>query len=70
MLEQEQVIRMKKLLVETGLSRSTVYAKITPASKYFDKNFPQPFKLSSRSIGFKRSQLNTWLENLSSTQAA
>ena len=46
------VIRMQQLLEMLGLSRSMVYLKINPKSKYYDPKFPKPIKLGVKAIGW------------------
>jgi prophage regulatory protein len=55
MSEQQQIERMRDVISRTGLSRSTIYAML-------GKNlFITPVRISSRCIGFKKSDLEHWL---------
>jgi prophage regulatory protein len=58
------IVRLKQVLAETGVSRSTAYAKFTADSKYYDPLFPKPVKLGARSIGFRASELASWKDSL------
>ncbi len=43
-----------------GLSRSTIYAMIA------DGTFPKPIKLGKRAVGWRQSDVLTWLESRAS----
>jgi prophage regulatory protein len=43
------ILRAKQLIAVLGISRSTAYARMNPASSQYDPNFPQPIRLSSAS---------------------
>lgn len=49
---QAVVIRLPELLRTLGISRSTVYLKINPGSKYYDRKFPKPIKLGNKAVGW------------------
>ncbi|MDQ2733761.1 MAG: AlpA family phage regulatory protein [Pseudomonadota bacterium] len=56
-----RVMRLRDVLRETGLGRSTVYRMVA------EHTFPAPVKLSRRAIGFFRSDVEQWFANRSST---
>ncbi|WP_421167015.1 helix-turn-helix transcriptional regulator [Aeromonas dhakensis] len=60
-----QIIRMKDLVVLLGLSRSTIYNKINPRSRWYDKRFPMPLRLGGASIGWLLADIEEWLHSLS-----
>ena len=60
-----QVIRMKDLVVLLGLSRSTIYNKINPRSRWYDNRFPAPRRLGGASIGWLLADIEAWLHSLS-----
>lgn len=45
----------------TGLSRSTIYAKLDPTSQYYDADFPRPVRLGKRAVGWPESSIQEWL---------
>ncbi|MGT8977003.1 helix-turn-helix transcriptional regulator [Escherichia coli] len=46
-----RILRMAELTRLLGISRSTIYEKMNPASKYYDATFPRPVcKMASESI--------------------
>lgn len=55
------ILRLKRLKEKTGISRSTVYNKINPKSKYYDDAFPKPIRLGPGSIGWLEAEVNAWL---------
>lgn len=62
----QMVLRMRDVIAMTGLSRSCIYTKIDPNSKWHDPTFPKPFKLSKQSgsngaIGFIESDIQAWI---------
>lgn len=63
----KQVVRLPETCLRTGLSRSAVYEKISPASPRYDKTFPRPFKLSSNpassAVGFLASSIDEWIQS-------
>ncbi len=59
-----QVIRLKEVILLTGLSRSTIYAKQDPASSQFDPDFPPKIKLGARAVGWLKEDLLTWLDSM------
>ncbi|HAU4931104.1 TPA: AlpA family phage regulatory protein [Aeromonas hydrophila] len=60
-----QVIRMKDLVVMLGLSRSTIYNKMNPRSRWYDNRFPAPRRLGGASIGWLLADIEAWLHSLS-----
>jgi prophage regulatory protein len=57
----DKVLRMKVMTEKTGVSRSTAYNKINPASKYFDPTFPKPIRLGARTVGWRESEVIAWI---------
>lgn len=57
MREPDRIIRLKTVLSRTGLSRSTIYRKITEGT------FPPQLKISTNSAGWRESDINRWVAN-------
>lgn len=57
MPEPDRIIRLKTVINRSGLSRSTVYRKISEGT------FPQKVKLSLNGVGWRESELNRWIAN-------
>ena len=55
-----QILRLGQLCAQIGLSRSSIYNKITKSSRYFDATFPKPFKLGASAIGWDAAQVEAW----------
>src|SRR3546814_16439144 len=53
----ERIIRMKTVQDRTGLSRSTIYRKITEGT------FPRQQKLGVHGAGWHESAINRWVAN-------
>lgn len=59
-----EILSLKDLCTSLNISRSMAYLKFTPKSKHYDSEFPKPFKLGSRKIGFFRTHRDSWLASL------
>jgi prophage regulatory protein len=57
----DQILRIKDVQHETKLARATIYNFLSEQSKYFDPTFPKPFKLGTRAVGFKKSEILEWI---------
>lgn len=58
-----QVIRLPEVIKRSGLSRSLIYEKISPKSRWYDEGFPKPFKLSVMANGWDADQLERWIQS-------
>ena len=50
------ILRLPDVKARTGLSRSTIYLRISEGS------FPKPVSLGGRAVGWIESEVNDWLE--------
>ena len=50
-----EILRMRQVIVKPKLSRSTIYDLVK------DGSFPQPFKLGARAMGWRLSDIETWI---------
>ncbi|HEY0283630.1 MAG TPA: AlpA family phage regulatory protein [Rhizomicrobium sp.] len=57
MLVADRIVRMKTVLARTGLSRSTIYRKMTEGT------FPARIKISVNGAGWRESDINRWVAN-------
>lgn len=64
-MEHKAILSNKELLVYLSIGRTMLHYKRDPHSEYFDANFPKPVRLGARRIGFKRAEIDSWVENLS-----
>jgi prophage regulatory protein len=50
-----KVMRLNEVMERTGLSRSSIYQKIS------EKNFPTQISLSANSVGWIESEVEAWI---------
>ncbi|MCC6954292.1 MAG: AlpA family transcriptional regulator [Deltaproteobacteria bacterium] len=59
------ILRLPAVRVATGLSRSTIYARVAEGS------FPKPISLGSRAVGWIEAEVQHWLtERIAYTRRA
>jgi prophage regulatory protein len=51
------ILRRKQVETRTGLSRSTIYARIAEGS------FPRPIDLGGRAVGWIEAEIDAWLKS-------
>lgn len=56
-----RILRMTELTVMLGISRSSIYEKLNPRSKYYDPDFSKPIKLGASSVGWQYASVEKWL---------
>ncbi len=49
------ILRLPQVLARTGLSRSTIYAKVAAGE------FPEPINLGGRAVGWLADEVEAWL---------
>ncbi len=52
----DTIIKLQEVMADTSLSRSSIYQMIS------EEKFPAQVKLSYRSVGWSRKQVNAWIE--------
>jgi prophage regulatory protein len=52
------VLRLPAVVMHTGLSRSTIYRLMA------SRHFPAPVKLADRAVGWRRADVDRWIESL------
>lgn len=55
MHQPDRIVRMNTVLARTGLSKSTIYRKITEGT------FPPRIKISVHGAGWRESDINRWV---------
>ena len=55
-LEECRIVRMDEVSELTGLARATIYKKVK------DGSFPPPIRLGTRAVGWRMSDIVTWLQ--------
>ncbi|EMH9441560.1 AlpA family phage regulatory protein [Proteus mirabilis] len=56
-----RILRITELTKALGISRSSIYEKLNPRSKYYDDTFPKPIKLGASSVGWLYSSVEKWV---------
>ena len=56
------ILRLKDLMVHTGLSRSAIYDRMDKKSPRYAADFPKSFSLSGGAIGWFKNEVDAWLE--------
>ncbi|WP_431226860.1 helix-turn-helix transcriptional regulator [Burkholderia contaminans] len=52
---RQALIRRKQIEIETGLSRSSIYARMKAGT------FPQSVRLGARSVAWRRTDIDAWI---------
>lgn len=65
MLNNHQILRVKHLAKQLGVSRSTIYNWLDKNSKYYKADFPKPIPLSLRAKGWIKYEIDIYLEEAS-----
>ena len=55
MIMAHTILRLPAVMARTGLSRSTVYLRIS------EDNFPTPVQLGGRAVGWVEAEIDEWL---------
>lgn len=55
MAEADRILRLKAVVDRTGLSRSTIYRKISEGT------FPRQIAISAQGSGWRESEINLWI---------
>ena len=53
---EQMILRLPKVKAITGLSRSTIYLRMSEGT------FPKHISFGSRAVGWLKSEVNTWME--------
>ena len=56
-MSDKTILRLPEVLTRTGLSRSSVYAKIAT------HNFPPSIKLGPRAVGWIADEVEAWIQS-------
>jgi prophage regulatory protein len=56
-------LRLPAVKQKISLSKSAIYQKLDPNSKYYDPSFPVPVKIGARAIAFSSLQLQVWINS-------
>jgi prophage regulatory protein len=53
---------MREVIKKLGISRSSLYEKLSVRSPRYDKDFPRPIKLGKSTIGFDQGAIQRWIQ--------
>ncbi|AVV38786.1 hypothetical protein C9381_16985 [Pantoea vagans] len=56
-----RILRMSELTKLLGISRSSIYEKLNPKSRYYDADFPKPVRLGVASVGWRSISVEEWI---------
>ncbi|MIB44050.1 AlpA family phage regulatory protein [Escherichia coli] len=56
-----RILRMTELTAILGISRSSIYEKLNPKSRYYDAEFPKPVRLGAASVGWRFTAIDEWI---------
>ncbi|HHP8539285.1 TPA: helix-turn-helix transcriptional regulator, partial [Klebsiella pneumoniae] len=56
-----RILRMTELTAILGISRSSIYEKLNPKSRYYDAEFPKPVRLGAASVGWRSTAIDEWI---------
>ena len=59
-----ELVTRQALSAATGLSRSSIYAKMKPGTPYYDPAFPLPLRVGLRAVAWRADELTLWLNQL------
>ncbi|EJT9122561.1 helix-turn-helix transcriptional regulator [Citrobacter portucalensis] len=57
----QRILRMTELTAILGISRSSIYEKLNPKSRYYDAEFPRPVRLGAASVGWRSTAIDEWI---------
>lgn len=57
-----EILRIRALKQKLSISESSIYNKLNPKSKYFDKTFPRPIRLSPGCVGWVLAEVEEYIE--------
>lgn len=63
-MESHRILRMSDLVQLLQRSKSMLYLDMSPTSSHYKPNFPKPFKLSARSVGWKAKDVYAYIDSL------
>tara|TARA_R110001592_G_scaffold15313_1_gene66935 strand:+ start:2472 stop:2717 length:246 start_codon:yes stop_codon:yes gene_type:complete len=59
---KKQILRLPEVKSKSGLSSSSIYAKMDPKGPSHDPFFPKPVQLGGRAVGWIESEIDAWID--------
>lgn len=69
MASNQLLIRLPAVRALVGLSRSSIYGRLDPSSRYYDRTFPRPVHLSplrNGAVAWRHDEIVAWCESRAS----
>ncbi|MGV4094402.1 AlpA family transcriptional regulator [Citrobacter freundii] len=60
-VQSVKILRMRDVVLKTGLARATIYDWLNPKSPRYDATFPKQRRLGMQSVGWLESEIDEWL---------
>lgn len=59
-----RVLREREVRARTGIkSRTGIYERLKPTSRYYDPSFPKPFKIGLSAVGWDEGEIIAWVQS-------
>ncbi|WP_333012665.1 AlpA family transcriptional regulator [Kluyvera sichuanensis] len=56
-----KILRMRDVVLKTGIARATIYDWLNPKSPRYDATFPKQRRLGMQSVGWLESEIDEWV---------
>ncbi|MHA1066372.1 AlpA family transcriptional regulator [Enterobacter ludwigii] len=60
-VQSVKILRMRDVMLKTGLARATIYDWLNPKSSRYDATFPKQRRLGKQSVGWLESEIDQWV---------
>ena len=57
------LLKLKDVMLMTGLSRSGIYNRMNSKSRYYDWTFPRQIMTGPRSVAWVKSEIEDWIDS-------
>lgn len=57
------ILRRRQVEARTGLSRSSIYNKLSAKSQQYDPTFPVQVRLGADAVGWLESEVEAWIQS-------
>ncbi|CEP36098.1 Prophage CP4-57 regulatory [Halomonas sp. R57-5] len=62
-LQSPVMLRLKHVVIRTGLSRSTIYNMLDEKSSSYDPDFPRQVIMSKAAVAWVEHEIDAWINN-------
>ncbi|CAI9404845.1 AlpA family transcriptional regulator [Lelliottia sp. T2.26D-8] len=60
-VQSVKILRMRDVVLKTGIARATIYDWLNPKSPRYDATFPKQRRLGMQSVGWLESEIDQWV---------